>query len=125
MKESSGTCLKGIPEYSDRLLVSMDVRGSSVSSIFGSPHTTVQDGIRVKAVAWYDSERRYSCRVCGMICMMEVGGLWQGFSSSETGVFRTSFLGAFSWMGRVVARTQEGWRGAGDRTLAVFRPKGC
>ncbi|MBQ9537001.1 MAG: type I glyceraldehyde-3-phosphate dehydrogenase [Desulfovibrionaceae bacterium] len=75
MQEASKTYLKGILAYNDKPLVSMDFKGDSASSILEASCTNVQDGVLVKAVAWYDNEWGYSCRVCDLICMMQERGL--------------------------------------------------
>ncbi|MCR4666119.1 MAG: type I glyceraldehyde-3-phosphate dehydrogenase [Desulfovibrio sp.] len=75
MKEASETYLKGILAYNDKPLVSMDFKGDSASSILEASCTTVQEGTLVKAVAWYDNEWGYSCRVCDLICLMQKKGL--------------------------------------------------
>ena len=74
LKEASETYLKGILEYNDKPLVSMDFKGNPASSIVEEEYTTVQDGNLVKAVAWYDNEWGYSNRVCDMICMLKEKG---------------------------------------------------
>lgn len=75
LKEASETYLKGVLEYNDKPLVSMDFKGNPASSIVESSYTTVQDGHLIKAVAWYDNEWGYSNRVCDLICMMKDKGL--------------------------------------------------
>jgi glyceraldehyde-3-phosphate dehydrogenase (NAD(P)) len=55
--------LKGILEYSDLPLVSIDYRGHDASSIVDSSLTMVMGGDMVKVVAWYDNEWGYSQRV--------------------------------------------------------------
>jgi len=54
--------MKGYLAYTDEELVSMDLKGNPYSSIFSAPDTIVLDDM-VKAVAWYDNEWGYSCRV--------------------------------------------------------------
>ncbi|MHB9856941.1 type I glyceraldehyde-3-phosphate dehydrogenase [Streptomyces sp. YIM S03343] len=54
--------LAGILEYSDDPLVSSDITGSPVSSVFDSALTRV-DGRHIKVVAWYDNEWGFSNRV--------------------------------------------------------------
>ena len=66
--------MKGILAYNDKPLVSMDFKGDSASSILEASCTTVQEGTLVKAVAWYDNEWGYSCRVCDLICLMAEKG---------------------------------------------------
>ena len=75
LKEASETYLKGILEYNDKALVSMDFKGNPASSIVEAPYTSVQDGYLLKAVAWYDNEWGYSNRVCDLICLMKDKGL--------------------------------------------------
>ena len=75
LKSASETYLKGVLEYNDKPLVSMDFKGNPASSIVESSYTTVQDGHLVKAVAWYDNEWGYSNRVCDLICLMKDKGL--------------------------------------------------
>lgn len=75
LKSASETYLKGVLEYNDKPLVSMDFKGNPASSIVESSYTTVQDGHLVKAVAWYDNEWGYSNRVCDLICLMKNKGL--------------------------------------------------
>ena len=75
LKSASETYLKGVLEYNDKPLVSMDFKGNPASSIVESSYTTVQDGHLVKAVAWYDNEWGYSNRVCDLICLMKSKGL--------------------------------------------------
>lgn len=74
LKEASETYLKGILEYNDKALVSMDFKGNPASSIVEASYTTVQDGHLIKAVAWYDNEWGYSNRVCDLICLMKEKG---------------------------------------------------
>lgn len=75
LKEACDTYLKGIMEYNDKPLVSMDFKGNPASSIVESEYTTVQNGHLIKAVAWYDNEWGYSNRVCDLICLMKEKGL--------------------------------------------------
>ena len=75
LKNAAETSLKGILEYSDKPLVSMDFKGNPRSSILEAEYTTVQDGNLAKIVSWYDNEWGYSNRACDMICMMAERGL--------------------------------------------------
>lgn len=75
LKEASETYLKGILEYNELPLVSMDFKGNPASSIVEAEYTTVQDGHLVKAVAWYDNEWGYSNRVCDLIMHLDKKGL--------------------------------------------------
>jgi glyceraldehyde 3-phosphate dehydrogenase len=70
MRKAAEGPLKGILGISDSKLVSMDFKGDSRSAIVDAEYTYVQNDILVKAVAWYDNEWGYSCRVVDMIKYM-------------------------------------------------------
>ncbi len=61
--------LKGILQYTEDPIVSVDVIGNSNSSIFDALSTMVLEGTSnfVKVVAWYDNEWGYSCRVVDLV----------------------------------------------------------
>lgn len=59
--------LRGIIEYTDEPLVSVDIIHNPNSSIFDSALTNVIDGNLVKVVAWYDNEWGYSNRMVDVI----------------------------------------------------------
>ena len=65
MKEAADGPLKGILEYSDVPLVSIDMNGNPNSSIFIADQVRVQ-GQMVKTLSWYDNEWGYSCRMNDM-----------------------------------------------------------
>jgi len=65
-KEAAEGDLKGIMEYSDEPLVSVDIIGNSHSNIFDSLSTMAQGNL-VKVVGWYDNEYGYSCRVVDLL----------------------------------------------------------
>ncbi len=65
-KEAAAGPLKGILEYSDEPLVSMDFRGDPHSSIIDGLSTMVEGGNLVKVLAWYDNEWGYSCRIADL-----------------------------------------------------------
>lgn len=58
--------MKGILEVCEEELVSMDFKGNPASSIIDILSNMVVDGNMVKAVAWYDNEWGYSCRVADL-----------------------------------------------------------
>lgn len=62
MKEASLAHLKGIVEYNERPLVSIDFNHHSASSIFDSTQTRVMPGL-IKVFAWYDNEWGFSNRM--------------------------------------------------------------
>ncbi|MBN1141048.1 MAG: type I glyceraldehyde-3-phosphate dehydrogenase [Deltaproteobacteria bacterium] len=67
MKKAADGALKGILEYCDLPLVSIDFNGNPASSIFDADNTKVIDGNLVKVLSWYDNEWGYSCRIVDLI----------------------------------------------------------
>ena len=63
IKEAADGPLKGILQYSEGPLVSIDLNGNPHSSIFDAPITKVLDGHLVKILSWYDNEWGYSTRL--------------------------------------------------------------
>ncbi|MDA0747402.1 MAG: type I glyceraldehyde-3-phosphate dehydrogenase [bacterium] len=66
-KKAADGRLKGILEYSDEPLVSMDIVGNPHSCIFDSDLTTVMGNNMVKVCGWYDNEWGYSSRCVDLI----------------------------------------------------------
>ncbi len=66
MKEAAEGSMKGILEYCEDPIVSVDIIHNSHSSIFDSRCTMVQ-GKTVKVISWYDNEWGYSTRVVDLI----------------------------------------------------------
>jgi len=66
-KKAAEGPLKGILQFSEDELVSIDFRGNSNSSIVDAGFCKVIDGDLVKVTAWYDNEWGYSCRVRDLI----------------------------------------------------------
>jgi glyceraldehyde 3-phosphate dehydrogenase len=62
MKIASETHLKGILEYTEDPIVSVDILGNSHSCIFDSQLTSIV-GKMIKIVGWYDNEAGYSNRL--------------------------------------------------------------
>jgi glyceraldehyde-3-phosphate dehydrogenase, type I len=63
MKKASEGPLKGILNYNDQPLVSMDFNHDPASSTYDANHTRVIDGMLVKVLAWYDNEWGFSNRM--------------------------------------------------------------
>ncbi|MBT29663.1 MAG: type I glyceraldehyde-3-phosphate dehydrogenase [Thalassobius sp.] len=66
MKEAAEGKLKGVLEYSDEPLVSVDIIGNPHSCIFDSQLTSSM-GKMVKVIGWYDNESGYSNRAADVI----------------------------------------------------------
>jgi len=62
--------LKGILEYTEEPLVSVDFVRDPHSAIVDGPSTSVVDSTLVKVLAWYDNEWAYSCRLRDVIKYM-------------------------------------------------------
>ena len=67
--------LKGILQYVQEPLVSVDFRGNDHSSILDAPYTSVMDGDFVKVLSWYDNEWGYSSRCVDLLRFLEKKGL--------------------------------------------------
>jgi glyceraldehyde 3-phosphate dehydrogenase len=65
MKEAADGPLKGILEYTDLPLVSVDIIGNKHSCIFDSQLTSA-NGNLVKIMGWYDNEAGYSARLADL-----------------------------------------------------------
>lgn len=66
-KKASETYLKGILEYTEDPIVSIDIVGNPHSCVFDSQMTFVIENM-VKIVGWYDNETGYSSRILDLIC---------------------------------------------------------
>ncbi|GAB4155618.1 MAG: type I glyceraldehyde-3-phosphate dehydrogenase [Winogradskyella sp.] len=66
-KKASQHTLKGILEYTEDPIVSIDIVGNSHSCIFDAQMTSVI-GNMLKIVGWYDNETGYSSRILDLIC---------------------------------------------------------
>ncbi|MCB5230542.1 MAG: type I glyceraldehyde-3-phosphate dehydrogenase [Candidatus Cloacimonas sp.] len=66
MKKAADTTLKGILEYTDEPLVSVDIIGNPHSSIFDSSLTMVSGNV-AKIISWYDNEWGYSSRIADLL----------------------------------------------------------
>ncbi|HNT00494.1 MAG TPA: type I glyceraldehyde-3-phosphate dehydrogenase [Candidatus Saccharicenans sp.] len=67
LKTAANNELKGILDYTEEPLVSVDFMANSHSSIVDGLSTKVIDGTLVKILAWYDNEWGYSCRLADLI----------------------------------------------------------
>ena len=74
-KEASEGSLKGILQYVEEPLVSVDFRGNDHSSILDAPYTSVMDGDFVKVLSWYDNEWGYSSRCVDLLRFLAKKGL--------------------------------------------------
>ncbi|NWF52377.1 MAG: type I glyceraldehyde-3-phosphate dehydrogenase [Nitrospirae bacterium] len=63
LKRAAEGPMKGIIQYSEEPLVSIDLNGNDHSAIVDSKLTMVLEGKMVKVLAWYDNEWGYSSRL--------------------------------------------------------------
>lgn len=66
MKKAAESTMKGILEYTEEPIVSIDIVGNPHSCIFDAQMTAVM-GTLVKVVGWYDNEAGYSNRIADLI----------------------------------------------------------
>jgi glyceraldehyde 3-phosphate dehydrogenase len=71
LREAAAGPLKGILQYSEGPLVSIDVNGNPHSSIFDAPLTRVLEGNMVKVLSWYDNEWGYCSRLKDLMLYIE------------------------------------------------------
>src|SRR5687767_4951193 len=74
-RDAANGALKGILQYSEEELVSIDFRGNPHSSIVDAPYTKVMDGDFVKVLSWYDNEWGYSNRCVDLLLKVIARGL--------------------------------------------------
>lgn len=70
-KIASETKLKGILDYTEDPIVSVDIIGNKKSCVFDAQLTSVIDKM-VKVVGWYDNEVGYSSRIIDLIQYMSI-----------------------------------------------------
>jgi len=68
-EKASKTNLKGILDYTEDPIVSVDVIGNTHSCLFDAQLTSVIDKM-VKVVGWYDNEIGYSSRLIDLILLI-------------------------------------------------------
>ena len=70
MQRASEGPMKGILQYCDEPLVSIDFRGNPHSSILDADRTHVIGDSFAKLLSWYDNEWGYACRVVDLTLLM-------------------------------------------------------
>jgi len=74
-KKAADGPLKGILQYVEEPLVSIDFRGNPHSSMVDAPYTKVMDSDFVKVLTWYDNEWGYSSRCVDLLKYIVKKGL--------------------------------------------------
>jgi glyceraldehyde 3-phosphate dehydrogenase len=67
LKSAANGALRGILQFEEEPLVSIDFRGNPHSSIVDAAYTKIMDGDFVKVMAWYDNEWGYSSRCVDLL----------------------------------------------------------
>ena len=75
LNAAANGALKGILQFSEEELVSIDFKGNPHSSIVDAPYTKVMDGDFVKVLSWYDNEWGYSNRCVDLLRLLVKKGL--------------------------------------------------
>jgi glyceraldehyde 3-phosphate dehydrogenase len=74
-KAAAAGPLKGILEYCEEPLVSIDFKGNPASSILDAANTMVMGGNLIKVLSWYDNEWGYSNRLVELVGYIASQGL--------------------------------------------------
>jgi glyceraldehyde 3-phosphate dehydrogenase len=75
LKAAANGRMKGILQYEEQPLVSIDFKGNAHSSIVDADLTSVMEGTMVKVISWYDNEWGYSNRLRDLAIMIAKKGL--------------------------------------------------
>lgn len=75
LRHWSSERMKGILDWTDDPVVSMDMKGNEHSSIIDGLSTNVVGGDLVKVVSWYDNEWGYACRLADLAAMVASKGM--------------------------------------------------
>ena len=76
-KDAANEELRGILDFCEEPLVSVDFKRNSNSSIVDAEYTKVIGGKMLKVLSWYDNEWGYSCRVRDLIKYIAGKGLYE------------------------------------------------
>ena len=70
LKAAAEGPMRGLLDFTEEPLVSMDFKGDDHSSIVDGASTLASGDHLVKVIAWYDNEWGYSCRVADLAAFM-------------------------------------------------------
>ncbi len=70
VKAAAEGALKGVLQYCEEELVSIDFNGNRHSSIFDAPLTKVLEPGFAKVLSWYDNEMGFSARMCDVTALI-------------------------------------------------------
>ncbi|TBW27556.1 type I glyceraldehyde-3-phosphate dehydrogenase [Gramella sp. KN1008] len=69
-REASVNSMKGIIQYTEDPIVSVDILDNEHSCVFDAQMTSVIDGTLIKIIGWYDNEYGYSRRLIDLISLI-------------------------------------------------------
>ncbi len=70
MQKAAEGPMKGVLQYTEEPIVSVDVVGNPHSSVFDALSTMITGGNMAKVLSWYDNEWGFSCRMIDMLKKM-------------------------------------------------------
>jgi glyceraldehyde 3-phosphate dehydrogenase len=70
LKEAARGAMRGVLDFTDEPVVSIDMNGYSCSSVVDGALTKVLDKRLLKVLSWYDNEMSYSCRLRDLLQYM-------------------------------------------------------
>jgi glyceraldehyde 3-phosphate dehydrogenase len=73
MKRAGQGRMKGILDVVEEPVVSMDLKGTTFSSVVDALSTQIVDGNMARVAAWYDNEWGYACRIADLTAMVAKG----------------------------------------------------
>ncbi|MHB8620658.1 MAG: type I glyceraldehyde-3-phosphate dehydrogenase [Chloroflexota bacterium] len=78
MQRAADGRMKGILSLVEEPVVSMDLKGTTFSSVVDTLSTMVVDGNMARVAAWYDNEWGYACRISDVAAMVARAGTGAG-----------------------------------------------
>ena len=73
MKRAGHGRMKGILDVVEEPVVSMDLKGTTFSSVVDALSTQIVDGTMARVASWYDNEWGYACRISDVTAMVAKG----------------------------------------------------
>jgi glyceraldehyde 3-phosphate dehydrogenase len=73
MRRATSGRMKGILDVVEEPVVSMDLKGTTFSSVVDALSTQVVDGKMARVASWYDNEWGFSCRISDLTAMVAKG----------------------------------------------------
>ncbi|MBV8085298.1 MAG: type I glyceraldehyde-3-phosphate dehydrogenase [Chloroflexi bacterium] len=74
MKKAAEGRMKGVLSVMEEPVVSMDMKGTTFSSVVDALSTQIVDGNMARVASWYDNEWGYACRISDVATMIAKAG---------------------------------------------------